>query len=112
MGFIQSVVITLLWIPMVLLGFDMHGFVYLYVATALSLITNFSLAIYARRLQDETAKFEQMVLQLLRNQQDTMLFLIAEAKEQGEQLDDIEEDIKRTDHVLPLVDDPLEDKET
>lgn len=104
-GFVQSVVFTLLWVPLVIWRVDSHGFIYLYLATALSLITNFSLAIYARRLQEDSEKFEQLVLQLLKNQQDTMLFLIQEAKEWGEQLDEIEE---KSSQVLPMVDRKLE----
>lgn len=80
-GFIHATLATLIWIPFVAFGYDKHGFIYLYMATALSLISNFSLAIYARKLQREQDKFEYWLEQMLKNQADTMKAMMILLKE-------------------------------
>lgn len=46
-AFITLVYGTVLWIPFVVLGLDPHGFLYLYIATSLSLVTQVPLAMLA-----------------------------------------------------------------
>lgn len=91
LGFIQATLITFLWVPFVVIRIDNHGFFYLYIATALSLITNFSLAIYARRLAAEQDKFESWLIQMLKTQADTTTLLLTLSNRILEEIDEARE---------------------
>lgn len=52
-AFVQTTLLTLAWTVAVVLGWDPHGFVFLYFATAVSFVTQATLAIIARRAQAE-----------------------------------------------------------
>jgi len=108
-AFVWLVYGTVLWIPLVAIGVDPHGFLYLYIATSLSLITQVPLAMLAYWAAQEGSKNEEMNFQMLSNQADMMRLVLQQAG-------DIEEDLERllggddeeTGSVLPLVDEELE----
>lgn len=86
-AFVQLVYGSLLWIPFVVLGIDGHGFLYLYVATTLSLVTQVPLAMLSYWAAQETRASEQ-------NQIDTMKLLVTLAERLGHQLEEIEADLE------------------
>jgi hypothetical protein len=52
-GFVQAIIVSLGWNVAVAFGLDKHGFLYLFVATELGIITQFTLAIIGRRSGDK-----------------------------------------------------------
>ena len=48
-GFVIAVIVSAAWNVAVVLGLDKHGFLYLYLATELGIVTQFNLAIIGRR---------------------------------------------------------------
>lgn len=85
-AFVQLVYGTIFWIPFVAFGLDPHGYLYLYVATSLSLITQSPIAMLALWAAQEAHRNEELTMQMLKNQTDTMRLLL-------EQFEDLEEDI-------------------
>jgi low affinity Fe/Cu permease len=78
-GFVQACVVTVLWCVAIAHGLDHHGFWFLFVATLISFVTQFTIA-----FQNEQAS-EALDL-ALRNQADTMRLLVALTQEiRGEQ---------------------------
>lgn len=82
-GFVQSILITIAWTTLALLGFDEHGFWFLYAATAFSVVTQFTLAIIARRagVKAENALTRidaavALLVQLARNETDMQETLV------------------------------------
>lgn len=86
-AFVQLVYGSLLWIPFVALGIDGHGFLYLYVATTLSLITQVPLAMLSYWAAIEARSAE-------RNQLDTMKLLVSLAEHLGHKLEEIQADLE------------------
>lgn len=87
---IQGILVTLPWLAIVFLGFDKHGFWFLFFATLVSFITQFPLAYAARRAEQHSAL-------LLRNLNDTMKLLVALAdkiRADQESQEDILEEIQ------------------
>lgn len=80
-GFVQAVIFTLIWVPLVVYKVDPHGFIYLYIATAFSTITQFSVAIIAFKAKIAGDKANEGLIQMLENQVSTMQFLVELAKE-------------------------------
>lgn len=83
-AFVQVCIGTLISVPLTILGIDGHGFTFLYLATALSLITQVPLAMIgqhareeARKAQEAANRQEETQLQLLRNQQDVLAAILA-----------------------------------
>jgi len=116
-AFVWLVYGTILWIPFVVLGLDPHGFLYLYVATSLSLITQVPLAMLAFWAARDSKQGEELTKQTLQNQTDMLKLLINKFGEQEETFDDILEEIREEiDHhhsheaggVLPVDDPPLD----
>jgi len=91
---------TILWIPLVILGLDQHGFIYLYIATSLSLITQVPLAMLAYMAMQEGKNNEILIIQTLQNQKDMITFLLAQQKEHGEILKNIKDEQGDLDHLL------------
>lgn len=85
---------TILWIPLVVLGIDHQGFMYLYVATSLSLVTQAPLAYLAAMAAKEAARNEELTKQALKNQSDTLRLLLV----QYEAIEDDVEEIVREIH--------------
>lgn len=93
-GFVQAVVICLLWNVAVVYGLDKHGFLFLYLATELGIITQFNLAIIGRRsgrkvdealatidkVVDEVYVTAQTTLKLAENEQHLQEALIAQTE--------------------------------
>jgi hypothetical protein len=115
-AFIWLVYGTVLWIPFVVSNLDPHGFLYLYIATSLSLVTQVPLAMLAYWASRDAKQSEELTRQMLKNQTDMLKFLIAEFGEFGEEIGEIIVEIKEhhdeeTDGVLPVVDPPLDVEE-
>lgn len=90
-GFLQAVVITVLWCVAIARGWDQHGFAFLFFATLISFVTQFTIA-----FQNEQAA---SALDLtLRNQAETMRLLVTLAKkleqEQEENQDELLEKLE------------------
>lgn len=117
-GFLWLVYGTVLWIPFVVLGLDPHGFLYLYVATSLSLITQVPLAMLAYWAARDAKQGEALTKQTLQNQTDMLKLLIDQFGESNENMDEILDELReeiehRHQHeqaggVLPVVDPPLD----
>lgn len=78
-AFVQVCLATLVSVPLTIYGIDSHGLVYLYLATALSLITQVPLAMIGQRAREEARKAgaaamrqEEAQIQMLINQQDSL----------------------------------------
>jgi len=75
-GFVQAVVVSVAWNVAVFVGVDPHGFVYLFVATELGIITQFTLAIIGRRsgakVDQALATIDQVVDDLYTTAQATL----------------------------------------
>lgn len=94
-AFVQIMLVTVASVPLTVTAIDPHGFYFLYVATALSLVTQVPLAMIGQRAREEAIKAEEAAsrmeeaqLQLLRNQSDTlaaMLELVRAANVMDEQ---------------------------
>jgi oligoribonuclease (3'-5' exoribonuclease) len=54
---------SLLWIPLVLTGYDPHGFVYLYIATVISMTTQNPLAVKGEQARAEAEKADLQALE-------------------------------------------------
>lgn len=54
-----------MWIPLVVFGWDKHGFLYLYIATALSLITQVPLAMIGSRAAEKAEAAEARTIEAL-----------------------------------------------
>lgn len=93
-AYIQLVYGTLLWVPLVVLGFDQHGFIYLYIATAMSLITQSPLAMLAHKASRDAQEAEKLTEQALRNQTDMLNFLINQFGEFKEDIEELQDDIE------------------
>lgn len=104
---------TILWIPLVVAGIDGHGFLYLYIATSLSLITQVPLAMLAYWAARDSKHGEELTIQTLKNQSDMLTFLLNKF---GELEEDIREELEahhegQTVGVLPVVDHPVDVEE-
>jgi hypothetical protein len=88
-AFVQIVLATLLWVPLVVFGIDSHGFLYLYIATALSVITQVPLAMIGYRAMLKAESAEERTKSALEGMLATMkaMQVIVEAMkhEMGEQ---------------------------
>lgn len=98
-AFVQVVLVTLIWIPFVVAGIDSHGFLYLYLATALSLVTQVPLAMIGVRAGNKADQAEAKSQQTLEAILTTMKALSTvinamkiELEEQQELLEDIRDD--------------------
>lgn len=90
-GFVQAFLLTLGWTALIFAGFDKHGFWFLYFATAVSFITQFSVAIIGRRSGDKVDVALQTLLQLARNDEADGDALIAQAEAIGNALEAMSE---------------------
>lgn len=95
LAYVQLVYGTVFWIPLVVFGYDQHGFLYLYIATALSLITQSPLAKLAHRAQQDAKDAEILSQQTAKNQTDMLNFLIHQF---GELKDEVEEIAGEIEH--------------
>lgn len=93
-AFIWLVYGTILWIPLVVLGLDPHGFLYLYVATSMSLVTQVPLAMLAYRAQRDAAHSEEITRQTLTNQTDMMRLMLEKFGGFEHELDEIVDDLR------------------
>lgn len=93
-AYVQLVYGTFLWVPLVVLGFDQHGFIYLYIATAMSLVTQSPLAMLAHKASRDAKEAEKLTEQALRNQTDMLNFLIHQFGEFKEEIEEIADDIE------------------
>lgn len=107
-GVIFGLVTTLVSVPLVVFHVDRNGFDSLYYMTAVSYLTQFTLTLAAIQLHREGAKHERLVVQMLKNQADTMTFLIAAVKDQGELLEEIHDEVE---HDLAVPDPGVPDDE-
>ena len=96
-AFVALVYGTLGWIPLVLFGFDKNGFIYLYIATSLSLITQNPLAMLAHWASRDAQKADEHHRELLDAMYQTMntmhevvLAVKGIMEEQSHQIDEIE----------------------
>lgn len=97
-AFVWLVYGTVLWVPFVVFGFDPHGFLYLYIATSLSLITQVPLAMLAFWAKEEAHKNEELTMQTLQNQSDMMKLMLTKFGGFEEELGEIFEDIREMHH--------------
>lgn len=93
-AFIWLVYGTVAWIPFVVLGLDPHGFLYLYIATSLSLVTQVPLAMLASWAAQEAMRSEELTRQTLENQTDMMKLLLKEFEEFEEEIDEIRDELR------------------
>jgi hypothetical protein len=98
---------TIVWFAGIgqLLG-DRYPFIFW--VTIVTYMTQADMILYGmwqKQLQQKQDEFSIYIQQTLKNQQDMMLFLVSEAKDMGDQLDEIQNEF---DPVLPLVDNKLE----
>lgn len=93
-AFVWLVYGTIAWIPFVVLGLDPHGFLYLYVATSLSLITQVPLAMLASWAGIESKKAETLTRQSLENQRDMLKLLLDQFGEFEEELDELKDELR------------------
>lgn len=92
-GFVLALIISLVWNAAVIVGLDPHGFVYLYLATELGIITQFNLAIIGRhssakvdralatidQVVDDNYVATQTLIQLAKNEADLLEAFAAQA---------------------------------
>ena len=71
-GYVLLVYGSILWVPLVVFSIDDHGFLYLYIATSLSLVTQVPLAMLARKAAQEAMHADTMSRQILENMLSTM----------------------------------------
>lgn len=83
-AFVQVSIATIVSIPLTIAGIDGHGFTYLYLATALSLVTQVPLAMIGQKAREEAhrageaaLRHEEAQIQMLRNQADTLTAIVA-----------------------------------
>jgi hypothetical protein len=76
-AFVQVIAVTLGWIPLVVLGVDNHGFIYLYIATALSLVTQIPLAMIGWKAMSKAESAEEGAKQTMEGMLVTMKSLQA-----------------------------------
>lgn len=83
-AFVQLTYGTIIWIPLVVLGIDRGGFLFLYLATSVSLITQVPLAMIGQKAREEAhrageaaLRHEEAQIQMLRNQADTLTAIVA-----------------------------------
>jgi len=82
---------TILWVPLAVLGVDKHGFVYLYVATSLSLVTQVPLAMLGRSAAAEARRSEQVQIETMKLLVALSEKIVKELETQDEVLESIEE---------------------
>lgn len=113
-GFLQAILVTILWVPFVVYKIDPHGFIYLYCVSAFATISLFGVAIIARRAQRSADEATEQMLhilvalrQMMENDSAQMAFLVALAEEtRQEQLQHTEmiEDLNEAfDHLAPEI---------
>ena len=117
-AFVWLVYGTLMWIPLVILGIDHQGFLYLYVATSMSLITQSPLAMLAYWAHRDAKQGEELTKQTLQNQTDMLKLLIDQFGESNETYDEILEELReeiehhhqheQAEGLLPVVDPELD----
>lgn len=83
-AFIQVCVGTLVSVPLTVYGVDSHGFGFLYIATALSLVTQVPLAMIGMRAREEAQRAteaamrqEEAQIQMLQSQADMLKAILA-----------------------------------
>ncbi|MDE2100540.1 MAG: hypothetical protein KGL39_25070 [Patescibacteria group bacterium] len=106
-AFVQLVYGTILWVPLVVLGIDEHGFLYLYIATSLSLITQVPLAMIGYRAHREAKLAEEKIsiaLDAILASSRAVHILIEtvsmELKEQDALLEEIHEEVQEDYRLL------------
>ena len=95
-AFIQIALVTILWIPLVVTGIDKNGFLYLYIATALSIFTQVPLAMIGYRAmkkaegaEERTVTALEAILATMRAMQSIVEAMKHEMIEQDQILDEI-----------------------
>lgn len=72
LGFGLACITTITWVPFVVAGVDHHGQLYLYIATAVSLVTQFNLAMIGTITGRNEKKNQELIMTMLRNQNDSI----------------------------------------
>ena len=93
-AFVWLVYGTIAWIPLVILGIDHQGFLYLYIATSLSLVTQVPLAMLAYHASRDAKRGEQLTRQTLQNQSDMMKLMLTKFGGFEEELEEILGDMR------------------
>ena len=83
-GFVQAVGISIAWNIAVWFGLDKHGFLYLFLATELGIVTQFTLAIINK---DTSAKVDQALDELYAGTQTILKLARDEITERKRELD-------------------------
>ena len=105
-AFVWLVYGSVAWVPLVVGGFDKHGFLYLYIATSLSLITQAPLAMLARRAALDAAAAEQKgqatmeaMLAALEALETVLISVREDLDEQAEDLDEVLDLSRTAEHL-------------
>jgi len=92
-AFIILVYGTLGWVPLVVLGYDKGGFLYLYIATSLSLVTQNPLAMLGKWAATEAKRSEEVQIEAIKLLVALSEKIVHELEEQDVVLEHIDEKV-------------------
>ena len=100
-AFVALVYGTIGWVPLVVFGWDKHGFIYLYIATSLSLITQNPLAMLGKWAATEARRSELTQLEAMKLLVALSEKIVSELEQQDAVLEQIEERVDDLPVLLP-----------